>query len=71
MQLFEQRHDLPADASLDALASWDALPTALSVIHRLATGHVAPEALHGNELVIRFRCCLGLAWAIRRELPGR
>jgi hypothetical protein len=68
VQLFETRHDLPPDAGLDTLASWNAEPTAFSVIHRLATGHVGREALRGNELVIRFRSCTGLAWAIRREV---
>jgi hypothetical protein len=49
-------------------ASWDAEPTAFSVAHRLATGHVGLEAFRGNELIIRFSCCIGLAWAIRREV---
>ena len=68
VQLFEERHDLPPDADLDTLSSWSATPTALSVMYRLATGHVGPEALRGNELIIRFRCCIGLAWAIRRDV---
>jgi hypothetical protein len=68
VQLFEERHDLPPDADLDTLASWSADPTAWSVMRRLATGHVGPEALRGNELIIRFQSCIGLAWASRREV---
>ena len=71
VHLFEERHDLPPEAGADALASWSAEPTATSIVRRLAAGEIGHEALSGNELVVRFRSCTGLAWAMRREALER
>lgn len=72
VQLFEERHDLPPGAEPDALASlpdaFASAPGAFSLVGQLQAGRVDLEALTGNELVTRFRTCLGLGWAVRRGL---
>src|SRR5262245_46174241 len=46
LHLFHERHNLPPDAMLDQLHSWDAEPTAQSVVYKIDTGEATPEELY-------------------------
>ena len=68
VHLYDERHNLPADAPLDHLESRTASQPMQSVVHRMATGEaVAEEFLVAGDPLTRRSTC-GLAWASRREL---
>jgi hypothetical protein len=70
VHLFHERHDLPPDAGPgpDGLRSWHRSPTALSVVHKIATGEGAPEDLFLANAPLERRSTAGLAWASPRAV---
>jgi hypothetical protein len=66
VHLFDQRHDLPRDATVGDLPSWNALPTSYSVIAKLAAGEAGAEDLFSADAPLQRKSTAGLAWAARR-----
>jgi hypothetical protein len=68
VHLFDERHDLPRDATAGDLHSRSAAPTSYSVVAKLAAGEAGPEDLFSADAPLQRRSTAGLAWAARREV---
>jgi hypothetical protein len=68
LHLFHERHDLPSDAGLDQLRSWDLPPTSRSVVWKIAAGEATSEDLFLAGAPLERRSTAGLAWASRRDV---
>jgi hypothetical protein len=66
LHLFHERYNLPPDAMLDQLHSWDAIAIAQSVVYKMRAGAVASEDFLAGASLNR-QSTTGLAWASRRE----
>jgi hypothetical protein len=71
VHLFEERHDLAPDAETEPRPTPNATPTALSSIHKLATGQAVPDEFVRMGAVGALRSTTGLAWAGRRKVLDR
>jgi len=61
VHLFDQRHDLPRDATVGDLRSWNALPTSYSVVAKLAAGEAGAEDLFSADAPLQRKSTAGLA----------
>jgi hypothetical protein len=68
VHLFHERHDLPRDATVGDLHSWNAPATSYSVVSKLAAGEASPEDLFLANAPLERGSTAGLAWAARRQV---
>jgi hypothetical protein len=71
VHLFRDRHNLPRDTPVDRIGSWSEPVSAVSLVHRLATGQQSPQELTRNNSALETRSTTGLGWAMRREVVDR
>jgi hypothetical protein len=68
VQLFHQRHNLPAGSLPEVTPSAGAPGIAHSIAYELAHRRVSPDVIAEGSIVGRWGIMLGLAWAARRDL---
>ncbi len=66
VHLFHERHEVPRDAALDPLGSWETYRTSQSAVYRVAVGEATPEDVYMAGSLEKRGSCSGLAWASRR-----
>lgn len=71
VHLFHERYDLPSDVQGSDLPSWHGVPTAYSVVHRIASGKAGPEDLFLANAPLERQSTAGLAWASPRAVLER
>lgn len=71
VHVFHERHNLPRDTPVERIATWAEPATAMSLVHRFATGQQSHEELTRNNSALETRSTTGLGWAMRREVVER
>jgi hypothetical protein len=71
LHLFQERHNLPLDASTGRLGTLRGPLPAQSVVYKMAKGEATPQDLFSANAPVELHTTAGLAWASRRDVLER